>query len=88
MTLVLLLFDHLKNPGQQPVLQVLEGTDDLVSWIFVIPFFFYVLKVNASIFHSFTNLACSDDFENPGRLPVSQVLDGTDDWVLRIFGVS
>ena len=41
--------------------------------------------VQESIFHSFTKLAFSDDFENPGRLPVSQVLEGTDDWVLRIF---
>ena len=26
----------LENPDQLPVLQVLEGTDDLVLWIFVI----------------------------------------------------
>ena len=29
----------LKNLGQLSVLQVLEGTDDWVSWIFVIPSF-------------------------------------------------
>ena len=28
------------------------------------------------------------DLENPGRLPVLQVLEGTDDWVLGIFIIS
>ena len=45
-------------------------------------FITYVFGVKESIFHSFTELPCSDDFENPGQLPVLQVLEGTDDWVL------
>ena len=46
---------------------------------FVIP---YIFEVKESISRSFTKLSCSDDLENPGQLPVSQVLEGTDDWVL------
>ena len=42
-------------------------------------FITYVFGVKESIFHSFTELRCLDDFENPGQLPVSQVLEGTDD---------
>ena len=48
----------------------------------------YVFGVKGSIFHSFTELPCLDDFENPGQLPVLQVLEGTDDWVLWIFVIS
>ena len=48
-------------------------------------FTFYVFEVKESIFGSFTRLPCSDDFENPDQLPVLQVLEGTDDWVLWIF---
>ena len=42
-------------------------------------FITYVFGVKESIFHSFTELRCLDDFENPGQLPVLQVLEGTDD---------
>ena len=45
----------------------------------------YVFDVKESVFRSFTQLFCSDDLENPGRLPVLQELEGTDDWILRIF---
>ena len=48
-------------------------------------FITYIIGVKESIFHSFTELSCLDDFENPGQLPVLQVLKGTDDWVLWIF---
>ena len=48
----------------------------------------YVFGVKESIFHSFTELCCLDDFENPGQLPVLQVFEGTDDWVLWIFVIS
>ena len=51
-------------------------------------FIFYVFEVEESIFFSFTKLLCSGDLENPGQLPVSQVLKGTDDWVLWIFVIS
>ena len=51
-------------------------------------FFTYVFGVKESIFHSFTELPFLDDFENPGQLPVLQVLEGTDDWVLWIFVIS
>ena len=48
--------DDLENSGQLPVLQVLEGTDDWVSWIFVI---FYSLHfrgrgIHFSQFHKAT----------------------------------
>ena len=48
----------------------------------------YVFGVEKSIFGSSTELRCSGDFENPGQLPVLQVLEGTDDWVLWIFVIS
>ena len=48
----------------------------------------YVFGVKKSIFGSSTELPCSGDFENPGQLPVLQVLEGTDDWVLWIFVIS
>ena len=48
-------------------------------------FITYVFGVRESIFHSFTELPCSDDFENLGQLPVLQVLKGSDDLVLWIF---
>ena len=51
-------------------------------------FITYVFEVKEYIFHSFSELPCLDDFENPGQLPVLQVLEGTDDWVLWIFVIS
>ena len=75
----------LENPGQLPVLQVLEGTDDWVLWIFVIFSIFYVFEIKQSIFGSSTELPCSGDIKNLGKLPVLQVLEGTGDWVSRLF---
>ena len=40
----------------------------------------YVFEVNESISRSFTMLLCLRDLENPGQLPVLQVLKGNDDW--------
>ena len=51
-------------------------------------FIAYVFGVKESIFYSYKELPCLDDFENPGQLPVLQVLEGTDDWVLWIFVIS
>ena len=52
-------------------------------------FISYVFEVEESLFVSFTKLVlCSGDLENPGQLPVSQVLKGTDDCVLWIFVIS
>ena len=48
----------------------------------------YIFEVDESISRSFTKLLCSGDLENPGQLPVSHVLEGTDDWVLWIFVIS
>ena len=45
----------------------------------------HVFQVKESIFRSFTKPPCSGDLENPGQLPVLQVLKGTDDWVLWTF---
>ena len=53
--------------------------------IFYIP---YVFEVEESISRSFTELPYSGDLENPGQLPVLQVLEGNDDWVLWIFVIS
>ena len=39
----------------------------------------YVFGVKKSIFHSFSELPCLDDFKNSGQLPVLQVLEGTND---------
>ena len=35
-----------------------------------------------------TKLSCLGDFENPGKLPVQEVLECTDDFVLWIFTIS
>ena len=51
-------------------------------------FISYVFEVNKSISRSFTKLKCLSDLENPGQLPVLQVLKGTDDWVLWILEIS
>ena len=48
----------------------------------------YVFEVKESVSRSFTKLPCLSDLENPGQLPVLQVLKGTDDWVSRIFEIS
>ena len=45
----------------------------------------YVFEVVESVSCSFAKLPCPDDLENPNQLPVSQVLEDTDDWVLWIF---
>ena len=39
----------------------------------------YIFEIEESISRSFTQLLCLGDLENPGQLPVSQVLEGTDD---------
>ena len=78
----------LENPGQLPVSQVLEGTDDWVLWIFVISSFPTFSRSRNPFLAKFTKLKCSGDLENPGQLPASQVLKGTDDWVLWIFVIS
>ena len=60
----------LEKPGQLPVLQKLEGTDDWVLWIFFIP---YVSGVKEFISRCFSKLPCPDipgDLEYPGQLPV------------------
>ena len=51
----------------------------------------YVIEVKESIILHFAvsqSYPCSDNLENPGQLPVLQVLEGTDDWVLWIFVIS
>ena len=45
-------------------------------------FITYIFEVKESISCSFAKLLCLSDLENPGQLPVLQVLKGTDDWVL------
>ena len=42
----------------------------------------YVFKGEKSIFDIITKLSCLGDLENPGQLPVQEVLEGTDDCVI------
>ena len=42
----------------------------------------YVFEGKESIFDIITELPCLDDLENPGQLPVQEVLEDIDDWVL------
>ena len=79
----------LENPGQLPVHGVLEGTDDCMCLIHFWNFFpIYVFEVRKFISDIPTELPCSDDLENPSQLPVQEVLEGTDDFVLWIFTIS
>ena len=48
----------------------------------------YIFGVKESVSRSFTKLPCLGDLENPGQLPVWQVLEGTDNRVLWIFVIS
>ena len=48
----------------------------------------YVFEGEESIFDIPTELLCFVDLENPGQLPVQEVLEGTDDCVLCIFEIS
>ena len=48
----------------------------------------YVFEGGESISDISTELPCSGDLENPGQLPVQEVLEGTDDCVLWIFEIS
>ena len=41
----------------------------------------HVLEGEESIFDIITELPCLGDLENPGQLPVQEVLEGTDDCV-------
>ena len=48
----------------------------------------YVFEIKESISRGVTKLPCSGDLENLGQLPVSEELQGTDDWVLWISVIS
>ena len=45
-------------------------------------FTIYVFKGGESIYDIPAELPCFGDLENPGQLPVQEVLEGTDDCVL------
>ena len=47
-------------------------------------FILNVFEVEDSILRCFSKLPRTGDLENPGQLPVSEVLSGTVDWVLWI----
>ena len=51
-------------------------------------FSIHVFEVKESIADIPTELPCLSDLENPGQLPVQEVLKGTDDFVLWIFTIS
>ena len=81
--------DDFEIPGQLPVLQELESTDGLVLWIFVISLLPMSSRSrNLFLVVSQSYHACSGDLENPSQLPVSEVLQGTVDWVLWISVIS
>ena len=50
-------------------------------------FTIYVFEVKESIADIPTELSCSGDLENPRQLPVQEVFEGTDVWVLQIFEI-
>ena len=45
-------------------------------------FTIYVFEVKESMYDIPTELPCLSDLENPSQLPVQEVLEGTDDFVL------
>ena len=51
-------------------------------------FSIHVFEVKESNADIPTDLPCSGDLETPGQLPVQEVLEGTDDFVLCIFIIS
>ena len=51
-------------------------------------FSLYVFEVGEFLSDIPTELPCLGDFENLGQLPVLEVLEGTDDFVLWIFTIS
>ena len=51
-------------------------------------FTIYVFEVREFISDISTELPCLGDLENCGQLPVQEVLEGTDDFVLWIFTIS
>ena len=74
----------LGNPWQLPDQEVIRGTNDCVLWIFTISsVFMLVSKVKDSIADIPTVHTCLGDLENPGKLPVQEILRGTFDHVLR-----
>ena len=78
----------LENPGQLPVQEALRGTDDFVLWIFTISSVF-MFSMSRNPFLTFLlSHHVSGDLKNLGKLPVQEVLRGTDDFVLWIFILS
>ena len=73
----------LENLGQLlvllPILALIADTVALVACIPAISSFPRFSEVEETVSRSFTKLPCSGDLENPGPLPVSQALEGTDD---------
>ena len=78
----------LENPGRLPVQQVSARTGWWLSLVDFWNFFtIYVFEVRESIADISTELPCLGNLENPGRLPVQDVLGGTCDFVLSIFEI-
>ena len=79
----------LENPDQLPVKEVFEHivmiVSQILSQLFISShdlFDIYDFEVKKSIADIPTELPCLDDLENPGQLPIQEVLEGTDDSVL------
>ena len=71
----------LENPSQLPVQDEFEGTELVHLRYKYFDYFFSITNVSEvkkSISEIPTELPCSGDLENPGQLPVQEVLEGTD----------
>ena len=86
---------HPVRPAQCTVWEWLAGTIRSVSsayqnfsFLHITFLKLYVFEVKESISDIPTELICSGDLENLGKLPVHDVLEGTDDCVLWIFEIS
>ena len=70
------VFGDLENRGQLPVQKVLDGSDDFVLWIFTISSVFMFSRSRNLLLTFPLSCLCSGDLENPGQLPVQEVLEG------------
>ena len=78
-----------QHPVLLPIFALIADTVALVAFISAIStFFMFSRSRNPFLAVSRSYVPCLSDLENPGQLPVLQVLKGTDDWVLWILEIS
>ena len=71
-----------KWPRKSKSTSGLRGNDDSVLWNFWNFYTIHVIEVRESIADISTELPCLDNLENPGKLPVQDVIGGTGECVL------